>query len=100
MLRLSALRLDRGPRTLYRDVSITASDGERVGLVGANGCGKSSLLGAILGRVAIDSGSIDAPPPERIATIDQDIEATSDRAIDFVISGHAQIGRASSRERG
>jgi ATP-binding cassette, subfamily F, member 3 len=94
MLRLSALRLDRGPRTLYRDVSITASDGERVGLVGANGSGKSSLLGAILGRVAIDSGSIDAPPPERIATIDQDIEATSDRAIDFVMSGHAPLMKA------
>jgi ATP-binding cassette, subfamily F, member 3 len=94
MLRLSALRLDRGSRTLYRDVSTTASDGERVGLVGANGCGKSSLLGAILGRVAIDSGSIDAPPPERIATIDQDIEATSDRAIDFVMSGHAPLMKA------
>jgi ATP-binding cassette subfamily F protein 3 len=94
MLRLSALRLDRGPRTLYRDVSIAASDGERVGLVGANGCGKSSLLGAILGRVAIDSGSIDAPPPERIATIDQDIEATSERAIDFVMSGHAPLTKA------
>jgi ATP-binding cassette subfamily F protein 3 len=94
MLRLSGLRLDRGARTLYRDVSITASDAERVGLVGANGCGKSSLLGAILGRVAIDSGSIDAPPPARIATIDQDIEATSDRAIDFVMSGHAPLMKA------
>jgi ATP-binding cassette, subfamily F, member 3 len=94
MLRLSGLRLDRGVRTLYREVSITASDGERVGLVGANGCGKSSLLGAILGRVAIDSGSIDAPPPARIATIDQDIEATSDHAIDFVMSGHAPLMKA------
>jgi len=94
MLRLSGLRLDRGPRTLYRDVHVTASDAERVGLVGANGSGKSSLLGAILGRVAIDSGSIDAPPPERIAWIDQDIESASDRAIEFVLSGHAPLMKA------
>ena len=57
MLRLSGLRLDRGSRTLYRDVNAFASDGERIGLVGANGSGKSSLLGAILGRVALDAGS-------------------------------------------
>jgi ATP-binding cassette subfamily F protein 3 len=94
MLRLNGLRLDRGPRTLYRDVTLVAPDGERVGLVGANGSGKSSLLGAILGRVPIDSGSIDAPPPERIAWIDQDIESTSDRAIDFVMSGHAPLMKA------
>ncbi|HEX4583609.1 MAG TPA: ATP-binding cassette domain-containing protein [Burkholderiaceae bacterium] len=94
MLRLSGLRLDRGPRTLYRDVTVTASDGERVGLVGANGSGKSSLLGAILGRVPIDSGSIDAPPPDRIGWIDQDIESTAERAIDFVMSGHAPLTKA------
>ncbi|HEX4596786.1 MAG TPA: ATP-binding cassette domain-containing protein [Burkholderiaceae bacterium] len=94
MLRLSGLRLDRGPRTLYRDVSATASPGERVGLVGSNGSGKSSLLAAILGRVAIDAGSIEAPPLDRIAWIDQDIEATGERAIDFVMSGHAPLAQA------
>jgi ATP-binding cassette subfamily F protein 3 len=91
MLRLSGLRLDRGTRTLYRNVSLTASDGERVGLVGANGSGKSSLLGAILGRVQIDSGTIDSARSDRIAWIDQDIEAGSGRAIDFVMSGHAPL---------
>jgi ATP-binding cassette subfamily F protein 3 len=94
MLRLSALRLDRGPRTLYHDVNAMASPGERIGLVGANGSGKSSLLGAILGRVAIDAGSIEAPPPDRIAWIDQDIASTNDRAIDFVMSGHAPLVKA------
>jgi len=94
MLRLTGLRLDRGPRTLYRNVDLTASDGERVGLVGANGCGKSSLLAAVLGRVAIDAGSIDAPPRDRIAWIDQDIESTSDRALDFVMSGHGPLVKA------
>jgi ATP-binding cassette, subfamily F, member 3 len=94
MLRLSGLRLDRGVRTLYRDVNVMAPLGERIGLVGANGSGKSSLIGAILGRVAIDAGSIEAPPPERIAWIDQDIEASGERAIDFVMSGHAPLVKA------
>jgi ATP-binding cassette subfamily F protein 3 len=94
MLRLSGLRLDRGSRTLYRDVTLAASDGERIGLVGANGCGKSSLLAAILGRVGLDAGSIEAPPPERIAHIDQDIEATSERALDFVMAGHRPLAGA------
>jgi len=94
MLRLSGLRLDRGARTLYRDVDAIAPPGERLGLVGANGSGKSSLLGAILGRVALDAGSIEAPPLERIAWIDQDIEATDERAIDFVMSGHTPLVKA------
>jgi len=94
MLRLSGLRLDRGARTLYRDVNLSASDGERAGLVGENGTGKSSLLAAILGRAAIESGSIDAPRLERIGWIDQDIDSTGDRAIDFVVSGHAPLSQA------
>ena len=94
MLRLSGLRLDRGTRTLYRDVNVTASDGERIGLVGANGCGKSSLLAAILGGAELDSGSIEAPTPDRIGCIAQDVQAEAGRAIDFVISGHAPLMKA------
>src|SRR5258706_9944126 len=94
MLRLSGLRLDRGTRTLYRDVTLTASDGERVGLVGDNGCGKTSLLAAILGHAELDSGSIDAPAPDRIGCIAQEVEADARRAIDFVMSGHAQLMKA------
>jgi ATP-binding cassette subfamily F protein 3 len=88
------LRLDRGTRTLYRDVTLTASDGERVGLVGDNGCGKTSLLAAILGQAELDSGSIDAPPPDRIGCIAQEVEADARRAIDFVMSGHAPLMKA------
>jgi ATP-binding cassette subfamily F protein 3 len=91
MLRLSGLRVDRGARALYRGVDLTARDGERVGLVGANGSGKSSLLAAMLGLAPIDSGSIDAPAPERIGWIDQDIDPGGGRAIDFVMSGHAPL---------
>jgi len=100
MLRLSASRLDRGTRILYRDVTVSASDGERVGLVGANGCGKSSLLAAILGQAELDSGSIEAPAPERIGCIAQDVEADVRPAIDFVISGHAPLMNARAELEG
>jgi len=99
MLRLTGLRLDRGARTLYRDVNVSAADGERVGLVGANGCGKSSLIAAILGRVAIDDGSVEAPPQDRIGWIDQDIVAEGACAIDFVLSGHSALMQAHAQVR-
>ncbi len=94
MLRLTALRIDRGTRTLCRDVSLIGSDAERIGLVGANGSGKSSLLAAILGQLELDAGSIDAPPVHRIASIAQEIDATQQRAIDFVMSGHLPLSAA------
>jgi ATP-binding cassette subfamily F protein 3 len=94
MLRLTALALARGARTLYRDVTLVAAPGERIGLVGANGCGKSSLLAAVLGELEPDAGTLEAPPPERIAHVAQDIEAADQTALDYVLAGHAPLAQA------
>jgi ATP-binding cassette subfamily F protein 3 len=91
MLRLIDLALMRGVRTLYRGVSVIAAPGERIGLVGANGTGKSTLFAAILGEVSADHGLIEAPPAHRIAHVAQDIEATDDAAIDYVLAGHEPL---------
>jgi ATP-binding cassette subfamily F protein 3 len=91
MLRLIDIAIARGARTLYRGVSLIARPGERIGLVGANGCGKSSLFAAVLGELGIDAGTMEAPPAARIAHVAQDIEADSQRAIDYVASGHAAL---------
>src|SRR5262245_46981063 len=91
MLRLTNLALARGVRVLYRGVTLSAAPGERVGLVGANGCGKSSLFAAVLNELALENGSLDAPPPGRIAHVAQDIAAAEQGALDYVLEGHAPL---------
>jgi ATP-binding cassette subfamily F protein 3 len=91
MLRLIDVALARGARTLYRGVSLLARPGERIGLVGANGCGKSSLFAALLGELGIEAGTIEAPRAERIAHVAQDIEASVQPALDYVLAGHAPL---------
>ena len=94
MLRLTNLSLARGARVLYRDATLLAAPGERVGLVGANGSGKSTLLTAILGQLSAEAGSIEAPRPERIAHVAQDIDTESATALDYVLQGHAPLSQA------
>jgi ATP-binding cassette subfamily F protein 3 len=94
MLRLIDVAVARGARTLYRGVSLIARPGERIGLVGANGCGKSTLFAALLGELGTEAGAIEAPPPERIAHVAQDIEAPDQRALDYVLAGHAPLTAA------
>ena len=94
MLRLTNLSLARGARILYRDATVLAAPGERVGLVGANGSGKSTLLTAILGELAPEAGSIEAPRPDRIAHVAQDIDTVTVSALDYVLQGHAPLTAA------
>jgi len=91
VLRLRNLSLARGARVLYRDVSLSAAPSERIGLVGANGSGKSSLLAAILGQVSVEAGDIEAPRTERIAHVAQDIDATTSSALEYVLEGHTPL---------
>ena len=91
MLRLIDLAAARGARTLYSNISLTAPPGERIGLTGANGSGKSTLFAVLLGELALESGRIEAPPPERIAHVAQDIEASDASCLDYVLAGHAPL---------
>ncbi|MDZ7653364.1 MAG: ATP-binding cassette domain-containing protein [Burkholderiaceae bacterium] len=94
MLRLLDLALARGINVLYKKVSLIAPPGERIGLVGANGCGKSTLFAAILGELSPEAGALEAPPLARIAHVAQDIDVTEETALDYVLGGHAPLTAA------
>ncbi|MBO7173903.1 MAG: ATP-binding cassette domain-containing protein [Burkholderiaceae bacterium] len=91
MLRLQDVTLMRGVRVLYSHATLLATPGERIGLVGNNGCGKSSLIAAILGEAPIESGDIVAPEASHIGHVAQDIDAVDAVAIDWVLEGHAPL---------
>ena len=91
MLRLNDVSIGRGTRILYEHATAVADMSDRVGLVGENGCGKSSLFAAILGELSPEAGSIDAPPQDRIAHVAQTVVETDEKALDYVLSGHAPL---------
>lgn len=91
MLRLNDATIARGTRILYEHATAVADAADRVGLVGENGCGKSSLFAAILGELAPEAGTIDAPPLERISHVAQSVVETDEEALAYVLSGHAPL---------
>ena len=86
-MQLQNVSLARGVRVLYRNVTLSTSPREIVGLVGPNGSGKSTLFAAILGQIGTEAGDISAPEAERISHVAQRIEETDAKAMDFVLEG-------------
>ncbi len=93
MLSAHDLSLRRGPEPLFVDVNFTVFRGNKVGLTGANGVGKSSLLAALRGELRSDSGDIERPTFLKIAHLDQEIAASSQAAIEYVLDGDSELRR-------
>lgn len=91
MLSFSRLSVRRGPRVLLEDSTFTIHRGHKVGITGANGTGKTTLLALILGELAPDTGDFDMPRNLVIAHVAQEIEATDRIAIEHVIDGDAEL---------
>ena len=62
MLALTNIALRRGPKVLFDNASLQVHAGQRMGVIGANGSGKSSLFAAVLGELETDAGEIRLPP--------------------------------------
>jgi ATP-binding cassette subfamily F protein 3 len=91
MLSLNNLSLRRGTELLFADASFTVHQGRKIGLVGANGAGKTSLFKLILGELDIDQGSLEYPPETRIAYLEQEAETSDALALDYVLAGDREF---------
>ena len=91
MLTFSSLSLRRGTRLLIKEASFTIYRGEKVGIVGKNGTGKSSLLALMLGELQPDAGSFDRPSQLVLAHVAQELDATDQSAIEFVMDGDEEL---------
>ena len=98
MISFRNFALRRGERLLLSDVDLALHAGYRVGVVGRNGAGKSSLFAALMGDVEPDRGDIDLPGKARIASVAQETPHLPDPAIDFVLSGDEAVHAAIQME--
>lgn len=87
MIIATDLSLARGAKYLIKSSSFTIHPNHKVGLVGANGCGKSSLFASLLGALPADMGNLSMPSSWKIATVKQETPALERSALDYVMDG-------------
>lgn len=96
MIALRQVALQRGTQTLLEDAELTLHAGHKAGIVGANGAGKSSLFGMLLGTLAPDRGEIEMSGGQRIAHMAQEVGALDQAIVDYVLDGDHAL-RATER---
>ena len=91
MLNFENMTLRRGPRLLFEGVTFQIHPGQKVGVVGANGSGKSSLFDLILGSLDTDVGTISYPRDWVLAYVTQETPAEARPAIEYVMDGDREL---------
>jgi len=92
MLATANITMQFGAKPLFEDVSVKFTNGNRYGLIGANGCGKSTFMKILGGDLEPSSGNVSKNPNERIGKLKQDQFAYEEYAVlDTVIMGHEQL---------
>jgi len=87
MLQLKQIELRRGTKLLFENASLQAHAGQRMGVIGVNGSGKSSLFSLVLGHLEADSGALQLNPKDVIAHVAQESPHSDKSALDFVQDG-------------
>ena len=98
MISFRHFALRRGTRLLLSDIDLVIQSGWRLGVIGRNGCGKSSLFAALQGRLESDAGELDMPAKLRLASVAQETPALPDAAIDYVLGGDEELADAMREE--
>ena len=91
MIILKNLTLRRSSKVLLDSVSLTLNPGEKIGLVGRNGAGKSSLFALLNGSLHEDGGDFSMPTQWRMAQVAQNMPETSQSATEFVLEGDTRL---------
>jgi len=91
MIRLSNLTLQRGPQRLLEGAELTLHAGQKAGLIGANGAGKSSLFALLRGELTPDAGDCQLPGDWRIAHMRQEVDTLDRLAVDYVLDGDIRL---------
>lgn len=94
MISFRHFALRRGSRLLLSDIDLVIQTGWRLGVVGRNGCGKSSLFAALQGQVEADAGDLDMPAKIRLASVAQETPSLPDPAIEYVMGGDEELAKA------
>ncbi|RSD31568.1 ABC transporter ATP-binding protein [Vibrio pectenicida] len=87
MITFSDIQLLRGGKALLDNTSATIHPGDKIGLVGKNGCGKSTLFALIKNELSIDAGNFSCPSHWELAWVAQETPAIERQALDYVIDG-------------
>jgi ATP-binding cassette subfamily F protein 3 len=93
MIRFQQVTLIRGIKPLLENVDLTLNPGDKIGLIGANGAGKSSLFGMLRNELHPDQGEVDFPAKWRLAYVAQETPALERSAIDYAIDGDITLRR-------
>jgi ATP-binding cassette, subfamily F, member 3 len=91
MIRLSQVTLRRGTKTLLEAADVALNPGDRIGLIGANGSGKSSLFALLRDELHADKGDVDFPTQWRISHVAQETPALDRPALDYAIDGDTAL---------
>ncbi|MCC5792189.1 MAG: ATP-binding cassette domain-containing protein [Legionellaceae bacterium] len=87
MLLINQATLQRGHKVLFHHASVCLYEKQKIGLVGHNGCGKSSLFSLLTGHLQLEQGELQCHPDLRITHLSQQLPDSEDKALDFVLSG-------------
>ena len=91
MLSFNSLDLVLGGKELFNNISFTIHQNQKIGLVGANGSGKTSLFKIITNQLEVDPSCFSHSPNLRIAYLAQEVQGSDEKAIDYVISGDHEL---------
>src|ERR1700741_2305255 len=93
MISFSKINKQYGKQVLFVDASFQLNEGEKVGLVGPNGSGKTPLFRMIVGEESADEGDVSVPRKATVGYFRQDVEEMSGRSVlDEAIAGSGRLG--------